>query len=94
MTKAGEQNVLIDTAPENAKEIIAKAKEYKEAQTERLGWLAKEKKLKDEIREMMKTSGLVRLENGNLHFVYDGMIVDLVPEDDKIKVTEAKTPKG
>ena len=41
----------------------------------------------------MKTSGLQRLDNGNIEFVHEGMIVKLVPEDDKIKVIEAKTPK-
>ena len=92
MGKSGKQNELIDTAPENAKEIIAKAKEYKEVMTERVALLAKEKQLKDEVREMMKTSGLQRLDNGNIEFVYDGMIIKLEPADDKIKVTEATTP--
>lgn len=85
---SGEQQDLIDVAPENAKPIIAKAKKYKEAVITRVTALDKEVKLKKELLDLVHDAGLKRLANGNISFTYDGFKITVTPRDDLIKVED------
>lgn len=83
---AEQQGTLMDIEPENAKEIVAAARKYKEAVGERLSWLKQEVKYKQEILELAKAAKLKRDEDGNIRFTVDGVTIKITPCDDKVSV--------
>lgn len=93
--KVGEKDKqldLIDVHPKNAKPIIEEARLYKKYQTARLAALKKEVEQKQKVLELVKKANLQRLKNGQIKFEYDGVVVSVTPQDDKVAITE-KTEK-
>ena len=79
---------LIDVEPENMKEILGRARLYKEAQTERIAWLVQEKEHKQAILTLVKEAELKPLENGVIRFHCDGVIISITPRDELVQVKE------
>ncbi len=77
---SGEQLVLIDVQPENAKPIIRAARIYKEHQAVRLSALAKEKEHKQKVLELVKEAKLQPLKDGVIKFTYEGVTVTIEPQ--------------
>ena len=88
MAKAGKQLPLIDVEPENMKEILSVAREYKEAVTEWISWLNIEKEKKQKILELVAKAKLTPLENGVIRFKCDGMTISITPRDELVQVKE------
>lgn len=86
--KAGEQGQLIDTVPENFKELVEAGHLYKEYQAERMAALQKEIDQKKLILELMKKAGLQTLEGGKMKFEHDGLKISVTPRDELVKVVE------
>ena len=86
--KKEKQLALIDIEPKNMKEILKKAREYKNAQTQRLSWLASEKEFKHEVLALVKEAKLQPLEDGVIRFHCDGVIISVTPRDELIRVKE------
>ena len=70
------------------KEILAKAREYKKTQGERIGWLASEKQLKQELLALIKEAKLKPLEDGIIRFRCDGCVISVTPRDELVQVKE------
>jgi hypothetical protein len=85
--KKGEQRALIDTAPENSKEIIRHAKKYKEVQTERLAALVQEKEEKQILLTLIKEANIQPVD-GKISFHCDGYKITVVPRDELIRIKE------
>lgn len=81
---------LIDVGPENAKAMRPVVRKYKEALTERISWLAEEKKHKAKLLGMVKEAGLKPNADGVIEFELNGTVVKITPRDELIQV---KTPK-
>lgn len=91
----GEQLELIEVGPENIKKILPIAKAYKKVVSERVALNAKEKVLKEKLRDFAHTSGLKRLPDGSIRFSCgEGVKVELFPQDEKVKVTVAAPGRG
>jgi len=93
MAKRGrkqKQLELIETLPENIQEIVDVAIEYRESVVERQAMLRKEVELKTKVKDMAIKAGLKRLPDGVIRFKYDGVLVSITPQDDKIKVKDVK----
>lgn len=88
-----EQLDLIDVQPENAKEIIKVAREYKEAQRERLAWLKSETDSKQQLLSLVKEAKLKPLEGGVIRFKVDGVLISVTPRDELVKVKEDDEPE-
>lgn len=88
--KAGEQLELIDVGPKDAKKLLAVALEYKEAQTERLTYLAEEKRLKVEFLDLVAKAKLQPLKNGVIRFSLKGNVITVTPRDELVQVTSPK----
>lgn len=86
--RKGEQLDLINVHPKNVKEIIREARLYKEYQAVRISALAKEVAQKKKVLELVSAAGLQRLSDGKIRFEYDGMLVTVAPQDDKITVKD------
>lgn len=86
--KSGTQLDLIDVKPENAKAIIAAAREYKEFQAARLTILAKEVAQKQRVLELVKAAELKPVNGGKIKFEYEGVAVSITPRDALIKVKD------
>jgi hypothetical protein len=84
---------LIDVGPKNLKAIRPHLTAYKDAMEERVRWLAEEVKEKQAVLDLVHKSGLKRMENGNVEFKCDGMLIKITPVDDKIKIGREKKPK-
>ena len=91
--KTGDQLDLIDVKPENAKAIIAAAREYKEFQAARLTILAKEVAQKQRVLELVKAANLTPLDGGKIKFEYDGVTVSITPRDELVKVKDKADAK-
>lgn len=87
----GQQMPLIDVGPENSKEIAQVARNYRALVDIRLKALAKEVVAKEELRELIRKENLKRLEDGKIRFKIDGLLIEVTPTDEKIKVTEDTT---
>lgn len=85
--EAQEQLDLIDVAPENAKEIVKVAKKYKEAMTNRVAWLEKEKAFKAQILELVHKAKLTPVD-GKIKFTVDGLTITVTPRDELVQVKE------
>lgn len=85
---AGEQLDLIDVSPKEAKEIIPLAKKYKAAVKNRLMYLKEETDTKEKLLEMIKQANLQRLDDGSIKFHCKGLLITVVPRDEKITVKE------
>lgn len=83
---ADEQLELIEVAPKNAKVIKRAAKAYKEAQTERISWLAEEKKHKEKILTLIENENLMPLEGGVIRIAVNGAVITVTPRDNLVKV--------
>ena len=79
---------LIDVGPEHSKEIAQVARNYSALVGIRLKAMAKEVAAKEELRELIKKEHLKRLEDGKIRFKIDGLLIEVTPTDEKIKVTE------
>lgn len=85
---AGEQLELIDVGPENLEKIGPHARKYKSAQKKRLTALDEEVKEKNIIKQLVHESGLKRLPDGSIRFRCEGMRIEVIPTDEKIKIKE------
>jgi hypothetical protein len=84
----GQQMDLIDTTPENAKEIIKHARVYKAAQTKRIQALEEEKAEKQKLLELINKAHMQRLENGKIKFKLEGYIITVTPRDELVQIKE------
>ena len=75
----GEQGELIDTAPDNVKPMIKKAKKYRAVIAERLEIQQKESELKAELREIVAASGLTPTDSGSIVFTYEDVTITVAP---------------
>lgn len=89
--KTGKQLDLIDVKPKQSKKILAVANDYKEAVSERQGWLAQEVKLKTELLDLIKKENLTPLKDGVIRFDIDGTVISVTPRDELVKVKLPKT---
>ena len=81
---------LIDVNPKNVKEIIQTAREYREAESQRIKLLRKEVELKNKLLEQIEKADLQRLPNGQIKFKSGGFIISVTPRDQLIKIQEEK----
>ena len=84
--KTEEQLDLIETRPENAKEILVAARAYKKFLKLRLDALAKEVEQKQKILVLVKEANLQRLPDGTIKFTLDGITISIKPQDEKVTV--------
>ena len=90
--ESGEQGVLIDVAPENAKPIIRAARLYKKILRSRQDALAQEIKQKAKVLELVRAAELQPLDNtGKLRFEYDGVTISVTPRDELLQVKDQAT---
>jgi len=87
------QMYLIEVGPKNLKQIKPHVKAYREAVEEYSKWGNVVSTEKDAIRNLVHKSGLQRLENGNIEFMCDGMLIKIIPTEEKITITEQKDPQ-
>ena len=81
-----EQLDLIDTQPENAKEILRAAKSYKKFQAMRLATLENEVQEKQKVLMLVKEANLQHLPDGTIRFKLDGVRICIKPRDELITV--------
>ena len=86
----GDQLDLIDTAPENKKQIISVAKLYKKAQAIRIDALAQEKKHKHTLLDLIEKAKLVPLPDGTVKFRCDGLKFIVTPRDKLVQIKECE----
>ena len=84
----GEQMPLIDVEPENAKEIIKHAKLYKSAQKRRMSALQEEIAEKKLLLELVRNSGVGKLDDGKIKFKTGTFTVIVTPRDELVKVKD------
>lgn len=89
----GEQLDLIDTTPENSKEIIRHAKKYKAAMQERVAALVIEKEEKTKLLSLIKESGMKPVD-GKISFHCNGYKITVTPRDELVKVKEDGEDEG
>ena len=87
---SGEQMDLIDVGPENLEKIAPHARKYRAAMKKRLAALDIEVKEKNIIRQLVYDSGLKRLPDGSIKFKCEGMRIEIIPTDEKIKIKEVE----
>lgn len=84
-----EQIQLIDTTPENKKEILKVARQYKATQSDRVHALAEEKKLKAQLIELIKEAGLKPIDDsGTIRFKIEEVLISITPRDELVQVKE------
>ena len=91
MAKRGpkqKQLELIQTLPDNIQEIVDVALEYQECKIGRQNILKKEVELKDKLKTMVKEAKLQPLKDGVIRFKHDGVLIQITPRDELIKVKE------
>lgn len=88
---AGKDKPLIDVNPENSKEILAAAEEYREWQNKRVAALAKEKEFKQKILDLVKTANMQPLPDGSISFALDGIRVTIKPRNELVQVKDIVT---
>jgi len=81
-----DQGCLIDVHPENAKEIVAAAKAYKEAVVERQELFKEEIKIKTKLLELIKLADLKPGDDGKIKFSLDGFKITVTPRDMLVQV--------
>lgn len=88
-----EQLQLIDVGPKNVKEIRPHLEAYRNAVEEysTLGNIVNTEK--QAIIDLVHKAGLQRLQNGNIEFTIDGILIKIVPSEEKIKIMKPKPPK-
>lgn len=86
--KKGQQLDLIDVAPENLKEIIPVAREYRELVKARLNILKQEVEFKQKLLQLAQKAGLTADAKGKIKFKADGMTIIITPQDYKVQVKE------
>jgi len=84
----GEQLDLIDINPENAKEIVAIARQYKKHQAARMEAGSKEKTKKEELKAFIRDANLQPLEDGKYRLRLAGLLIEMTPRDELITVKE------
>ena len=89
-SSSGEQMDLLDVGPENLKKIVPVAREYKRVVTQRISLTAKESELKKELQAFAHNSGLKPLPNGHIKWSCQGVTVEHIPQDERVKVTIEK----
>ena len=84
---------LIDVGPKNVKEIRPHLEAYRNAVEEysTLGSIVNTEK--QAIIDLVHKAGLERLPNGNIEFTIDGVLIKIVPSEEKIKIMKPKQPK-
>lgn len=87
-TPAGEQMDLIDVGPENLEKIAPHARRYRAAMKKRLAALEIEVREKGIIQQLVHDSGLKRLPDGSIKFKCEGMRIEIIPSDEKIKIKD------
>ena len=85
-TEVGEQQDLIDIHPENVKEIVAAAREYKKLVAARMAVGSKEIALKQKILNLLREAKLQPLEGGKIKFKYEDVTVSVTPRDELVQV--------
>uniref|UniRef100_A0A6M3LHK6 Uncharacterized protein n=1 Tax=viral metagenome TaxID=1070528 RepID=A0A6M3LHK6_9ZZZZ len=88
------QMQLIDVGPKNAKEIRPHLATYKNAVEEysTLGNIVNTEK--QAIIDLVHKADLQRLPNGNIEFTIDGVLIKIIPTEEKIKIMKPKAPKN
>lgn len=84
----GEQMDLLDVSPENLKEIIPVAKQYRKAVKRRMVALEEETQLKGQILNLIKDAKFSRLADGSIKFRCDGMLITVTPRDELVRVND------
>lgn len=84
----GEQTIMFDLVPEDLKEIEPTLKQYRKIVKERVSLIAKEKELKEKIKEFAHSRELKKTPEGNIKFKCHDIIVEIIPADEKVKITE------
>lgn len=82
---------LIDVNPENSKEILAAAEEYRDWQGKRLAALKKEVEFKQKILDLVKEAKLQRLPDGTISFALDGIKITIKPSQETVQVKDIIT---
>jgi len=86
----GQQMDLIDTAPENSKEIVKAARAYQKAKMDRIAALDIEIDRKTKLLAMIHESGLKPVDGGVIKLTCDGYTITVTPRDELIKVKSAE----
>jgi len=85
-----EQMDLIDIDHPMAKEILAVARAYRAAETDRLAALAIETKQKQRIIELMQQAKIPPEPDGKARFKSGKIVITIEPRDMLVKITEKK----
>jgi hypothetical protein len=80
---------LIDTQPENSKEIIKLARAYQKAKMDRIAALETELDRKGKLLELIHAAKLNPVD-GVIKFTCDGFTITVTPRDELIKVKSAE----
>ncbi len=84
----GEQLELIDTKPENHKEILKAARQYQSAKILRLEALEDEVGKKMKLLELIHNSGLQPKPDGTIMYRCDNLTIIVKPTKENISVKE------
>lgn len=82
----GEQLDLIETQPENTKQIARIARQYKKAVAARQLEGKEEVKLKEKLRNAIKEAKIAPEADGSFKFTVQGIKISVEPRDELIKV--------
>ena len=86
--ETGEQGSLIDVQPQNAKEILKAAQEFKKASLKKTKAKEAEDACKATLLDLVKEAGLQPLENGVIQLRIAGTVITVTPKEDGVKVKE------
>jgi predicted site-specific integrase-resolvase len=91
--KTEEQMDLLDVHPQEAKQILSIAKNYKDVVNERVKLTKKETDLKEKLKSLIRSAGLTPMADGTIKFSLDGYSISMQPRDELIRVAETGTSK-
>lgn len=84
--KDEDQLELIETEPENKKEILRVARKYRRTQQERISALAVEIREKAKLLAVVRAAEIVPETDGSYRFNVDGLTITVTPRDELVKV--------
>ena len=85
---------LIDVGPKNVKAIRPHLEAYKNAVEEYSTLSSIVNTEKQAIIGLVHDAGLERLPNGNIEFTIDGILIKIIPTEEKIKIMKPKALKN
>lgn len=86
--KEGEQLELINVSPLNMKKIIPLGRALMSIIKERVALTSQETNAREALRAAIGEAKIKRLPDGSIKFRCDGMLITIIPTDEKIKVKE------